>query len=276
MNTNYQSWLVENNSYAKSHIFATEGPDCKWGRVKAEWMEWDDPVRKITYRTHTFSLSINRETGEFYDDCTKKKVYAKMIAFTLTRPFIVFANTLYYACFPVAMTLAYRNARKEINKSKDQLEESEISARCRQAAFEALADVVRTPLYGIAMTVVSATALIIGPFAPKKLYDFREMENQLLRKYYRIPDGYVPDLFQCFISHNLQSEELYKGIKRDTNYLNPYSDVDRGMTNYARAWILHYRENTSVCFNNGRKLEKDEIYTSTTVADIEKLQSTTV
>lgn len=291
MNTNYQSWLVNNKDYADNHIFATEGPDCKWGRLKTEWTEIVFPseeVRKeviergsignaeVTYRTHTLALCINRETGDFYEDTTKKKIYVKMLAHTLRRPLFVL-DTLYYVCFPVAMTIAYRKARKEMEESVKLFSESEIKARCRQAAFNALADIVRTPVYGIAMIVVSATALIVGPLAPKKLYDFREMENQLMRKYYRIPNGHFTTPFECFLSiNNIQRQEKYSRRYLDTVYSNPNSKIENAMNNYTKAFINHHREHASPCFKNGRKLEKDEIYTSPTMADIEKLQSTTV
>jgi hypothetical protein len=110
-----------------------------------------------------------------------------------------------------------------------------------------LADIVRTPLYGVAMTIVNLTALIFGLLAPETLYDFREVTGKLVQSLYRKKD-FVDDLFACFQPlTNLKDigKEWGEEGKKDTKYPHKVSKELKGMINFSRSQIKYRRENYS-------------------------------
>jgi hypothetical protein len=243
LENSYDNWHICNWEFEQQQsLYELEGPGCKWVQWGAQWHETNENDNDSLVYTEV--VCKNRETGACYVDCKKKKIYLNMMAFTATRPIIALVQTLYYACVPLSVAVACYDVVKEARDSNqlnrflieshhneadittDFLSEehplrekaarekiltiSQIFLKCLNRTGETLTDIIRTPVYGIAMTIVSLTAVIVGPFAPKKLYDFRAAENKLLRLYYRKPEGRVPDMFRCFTDMRYRERLLFQ------------------------------------------------------------------
>lgn len=296
---NFQNWCSEHPDFVSKRMFGTEGPSCKWGRLETEWRE--KKIGSNEPLIHKVALVFNRETGDYYLDCSKKKIYVKMLANFLLRPIDGLIRTLFHVCVPLSIGLtcyitidqakrSNRNLAKKLEKYENESTEeaqqeaeklrkriltpSKIFQKCINNSLKSLSNIVRTPVYSVAMTIVSLAAVIVGPLAPKTLYDFREMQNKLLRSYHRMPEGQIFDITPCFTTiGSIQKEYLFEKPFYDVDYSQCTCPTDKAFSNYACLYISSMRENRRICNNGGRRLGKNEIYTSPAAADIEKIKS---
>lgn len=252
----------------KPLIIKTEGETSKWGRIICKWNE------KKTNHEHIYSALINLQTGDIFLDCTKKKIYAKFIAHTALRPFHIAFKTLYHLAIPISIPHLVFQTISEGKKEK--LSNKEIAKNCLDRTVKSLADIVRTPAYGVALAVVSVAALIIGPLNIKgaTLYDLREIAGHLVQALYRNGPEASTDLFICFQAiKNLKTiESNYFNNPEWNNTIYPpnASDPKKGLIDFASANI-HFRRNHYAIFNNPfGKLDPKVKYVSASYGDVEK------
>lgn len=258
-------FLVEHPDL-KPFVIHTEGNNSKWGRVICQWHE------KKTDHKHLFIPLINLETGEMYLDCSKKKIYAKFIAHTLIRPLHIFLKTIYHAAFVISIPLAI--IETIFQGKKDHPEYQEIFYSCLRNSCRSLADIVRTPLYGIAMMVVSIAALLITPFYPYTIYSMREWIGQLIQslEWHEI-DHYDRDPFPCFAPIDSLSEAHFFNKKYDnTYYKTGASAYEIGLNNLARAYVEFRRTHYHPCNDPLRLLDPEVQYISPCYGDVLKAQ----
>lgn len=175
-------------------LIHNEGTNSKWGRIDCQWIENKNNETQLTH--HFFPL-INKKTGDIYLDCSKRKIYVKFIVHSILRPVLILGKTLYHTAFFIS--IPHTIAQTIIQGKKQELAGGKIAKLCVKNSFKSLADIVRTPLYGVAMEVVSATALIVGPLAPRSLYNLREAIGALVRSLnWNDKEKYMDDLFICF------------------------------------------------------------------------------
>lgn len=300
------NWYIEKNPEVKEFIAETEGAKSKWGRLVVI-STMDSQETGIAYKNLTAPI-INRETGEVYIDCTKKKIYAKLAVHFLIRPFFVLFKTAYHLCFPISIphiiyttVIDAKNTKLKLEKENtelineqnelkscqkdlegqkgkiiprnkyEQLQENiknqeeivkkkeklvqkletqvksgkEIAKICVIKSLVSLADIISTPLHGVAMLVVNIAALIIIPFAPKSTFYFMEAVGKLIKSMHHTKNTVKTDIFACF--QPITSVEKIKN-----NYGN--SDLKFGLNEFSNEQITFYQEisqkpiNIKYCF----------------------------
>jgi hypothetical protein len=121
-------------------------------------------------------------------------------------------------------------------------------------------DIVRTPLYTTAMLVVTVSAVIIGPFAPHKLYDLRALAGRLEIALNRGQDS-LWNLAPCFQPiDNLMEIHHQNKKKADTEYDD--EATLQGCNNLARSYIKFRRENRNIFNDCGMLLPEGKVYIS--------------
>lgn len=262
MNNNISSSIPQK---IQALIHHTEGDNSKWGRIDAVWIE----NKSGEQLTHEYFALINKETGDIYLDCSKKKIYVKLLTHAIVRPILIFGKTLYHTFFFIS--IPHIIAKTVINGKAQKLSGGAIATQCLKNSFKSLADIVRTPAYGVAMLVVSATALIIGPLAPRSLYTLREAIGALVQSLnWNDREEYMNDVFLCFQPlRNIERMKTSTPYDDDrTVYPNgdPYEDesvaIMVGLSNYARQNVEFRRNNRSPFNDCFRKLNPNEAYVS--------------
>jgi|GEM_PF-3061381 len=252
MNNFYIGKLVAQEPKFNDLILKTEGNNSKWGRLVCQWNE-DKGLH------HKYATLVNLNTGDIYLDCSKKKIYAKFILHTLLRPFNIIFKTVYHVSVPISIPhIIYKTC---VKGRKNESSGGEIAKNCFKNSFNSLADIIRTPVYGVAMTIVSIAALIIGPLAPKVLYDLRESIGMLVQSLHR-SDKFVDDLFGCFQPiKNLKTINKDNKKHSDTIY-SKNSDHIKGTNNFARSQVKFRREHWAIFNQTFGKLDPNVTYIS--------------
>lgn len=170
-----------------------------WSRLKCQWSEENSYTRNqetADYQPgknleHVYAPIMNKETGEVYDDDSKKKIYAWMAANCLLRPAQITVKTIYHAFLPFSIPHTIYVTVRDGDRSRPW----KIVGLCIRNLVRNILDIGRTPLYGTAMTVTSLAALIYKPTSATQLYKFR-----------------------ATLAHLQQG--LYWGNKQDVDFLN--------------------------------------------------------
>jgi hypothetical protein len=124
----------------------------------------------VTYK-HRCIVCIDPKSehaGNIYNSDSKLLLYWKFFLSTLARPVHLVVKTLYHLSLIGVAKIIFEGIKKGENP-KD----------LGQKIVRSLADIVRTPLYELVMTIVSAVALLVAPFQPTLLYDFRSFTGKL-------------------------------------------------------------------------------------------------
>jgi hypothetical protein len=258
--------MINNNIPREIHhlIHHTEGVNSKWGRIDCQWME-DKENGDVTQLEHHFFPLINKTTGDIYLDCSKRKIYVKFIVHSIIRPVLILGKTLYHAAFFIS--IPHIIAETIARGKKNELAGGEIAKQCVKNSFKSLADIIRTPLYGVAMEVVSATALIVGPLAPRTLYTLREAIGALVRSLnWNDRQDYMNDLFMCF--QPIKSiDRMIKTAQRDNR--NPVGYIQIQLNQYAENNIKFRRENRTPFNDCYRLVDPNVEYSSPSYKKIE-------
>jgi hypothetical protein len=269
---NIEAFLQEHPDL-RPFIVRTEGENSKWGRVVCQWKERKEDGRVITHiYTSLINLEPGKHFGEIYLDCSKKKIYTKFIVHLAIRPFLIVLKTLYHAAIPLSLihivaSTIFKGIKKEEAKT--------IALDCLKESAKSLADIFRTPAYGVAMIAVSVAALIIGPFAPRTLYTFREMIGRLVQSLHR-SNKPVKDLFICFqYLQKLQKINSYPGYDFEDDTINAprASEHAIGLNEWAKAQVKYRRDHYAIFNNSFGKLDPEARYVSASYGDVEKAQA---
>lgn len=292
---NFQTWKEQNPLLFNKYIFATEGKNGRWGRLLCTYEEEN---RLYTYKDDTntnkkikhivcplIDLSDDERGGSVYLDCSKRKIFAKHLCLVPGRLWQGILKTAYHLCLPISIPIEIlttikqekeRNARliaKEKNsgvKSDTPLHDAkEITRRCLKNSVKSLADIVRTPVYGVAMSIVSLAAVCIAPFSPTKLYDLRTVSGDLENKLLWGATADTWELTPCF----KPTTSIKKIISRGSSATNisDKTPFELGLEKLA-ASMVDFRRSSRVPFNDcGFLLGSNTPFVSRSYGDIEKL-----
>lgn len=257
--TSFNNWQLTHPNFASS-IIHREGNCCRWGRIHAVWNEKVNTSGSIAHR---YAFTIDKKTGDLYLDCRKRKIWAKFIFLSVGYPLFGFLKTLYHLAFPLSLPIELFKAMQKGRRESLPFKEFHIHA-FKKIIFSLL-DTVRTPFYHLVLSIFSIAALIIGPFAPIKLYDFRTLAAKLESDLYRQDEAMA--LAPCF--HSI-ANVMTIGIDRkdeadDSIYEANWDNTMKGLSNLARSCIWHRRK-YAVIFNDcGMLLQKGKPFISSAV-----------
>lgn len=197
-----------------------------------------------------------------YTDCRRRKIMAKHIALGALRPLHTCVKTLWH--FSVILPVGYE-FYKLIRR-----EENYTISNFKANICNSFADIVRTPFYGTAITIVHLAGIIFGCINPNSLYYSREIVGKLERKLLRIE--HIRQSSEFALAHCMSP---MKHITLDLHYqslpLEPsenitYDVFEYGLTWFAFATVKHLRKNRPI-FYYCLKLPHDRAYISSAKAD---------
>jgi len=176
-----------------------------WAWENFTWTE-------LNGNTNSYPVYLNRETNEYFDGDRIALITAKCAE-------LIFARPLHTACKTAYHLLALRNP---------------------STALKHLADVVRTPIYGILLTALAIVGLVLGLFGSDKIYDLRLLMGKIEQSLNWGEKQTSWTLAPCFQPEVLDKINETWGVQ-DFSKDTLYENGERGKSNYARAKIIHKR-----------------------------------
>ncbi|MDR3624328.1 MAG: hypothetical protein P4L16_04215 [Chlamydiales bacterium] len=187
-----------------------------WERSFGVYKRDDDVYKRmICYsdelcgRIHEYHACINTNSGEVYFDCRKRKILAKHITLTFLRPVHTCVKTLWHASIIAPLAVEIFKLLKGTQTIKD----------LGKNTLRSLADIFRTPAYGIAITITHIVGVILGCISPNTLYKTREIAGKLERYLLRvntIRGAGIWVLTECFNPiRNIPGKEGLKSMPKD-------------------------------------------------------------
>lgn len=250
----FQNWRKD-NPFIEDYFFYPEGEDCHWGRVKANWNEKREQGKDLS---HLCAFTIDLQTGDIYLDCSKRKIWAKCLLLSAARPLYGLVKTVYHLVAPLSIPIEIFKAIVEGRER--QQSSSEIAAAAWRNVKNSLTDIIRTPFYTIAMMIVTLAGIIIGFFAPHKLYDIRALAGRLERDLNRGQEN-LWTIARCFQPLNNLMDIHKKNYKTlDTEYED--DPTLQGLNNLARSYVNFMRKNRNPFDHCGALQPKNVPFTS--------------
>lgn len=249
----------------------------KWGKILCEWTE----IKKNGDQLHhLYASTINLQTGDLHMDCRRRKIFAKCLAVSVLRPFHAAVKTAYHlSMIPVAEEI-FKGLKKQ-QTAKESLKNS----------AKSIADIVRTPLYGIALTIISIAALAIIPINPNRAYDFREAYGKVERSLEwgkKLTPWTMAPCFQSYVNidESISYITCLKVHPEDTDYssfidqknnleefldkMAPEDKLELRLANYARFLIESRRKEWNIFNQVIGKLNPHKEYRSASLSRLQK------
>lgn len=249
----------------------------KWANVLAVWEE-KKPVEntdQFTVIKHIYTSVLNTKNGEFYLDCSSKKIYAKLSVHLLYRIAAIALKLLYHLALPISWTYTIvRTIQNEKNQyeahkinseNPSKFNHQKVARLCVLNCLKNLREIIRTPMYEISLASLTIAALAVGIFDSKKLLDFREIIGNLISKQEKTAvNSFTSPFINEFVCFSPQSSFSDLRDKGGYSYNNTiYSSgnqIVNGLANNTRSLVHHLKNNHVPFFL--RKLKPNEVYVS--------------
>jgi len=178
MNT-LRQWESENRDFINNYIKRTS-KNPSWGKISYGFEGVVNGVeRKIIFTDYidltTYDLYKKKPSHAF-------KVCATCCSMIFARPLKTVIKTCYHLCFPISIPKEiYEAIREERSRAiKDPAYHNRnIFLVGTIAAMKSLADIIRTPLYGVALTIISIAGVLIYHIKPALLHDLRKIHGKV-------------------------------------------------------------------------------------------------
>ena len=236
------------------------GKAATYGRVICHW----DEGQGTRTLEHKYAAVVNSKNGDIYLDCRKRKIFAKNLCLTIARPIHTVLKTAWHAsCIPAVKELTRYSRKKQNGKE------------CLTRSAQSMADIVRTPLYGVAMTTTQLAGVII----PKAGYVSRKVTGKMELKLNRT-DGKTGSpwiLAPCFCPlENMATIHKQSAPRKYKNTVDQTPDtVKEGLSVFGKKQIK-FRRKVSNPFNDCFQLiPYDGEFTSKAIAKEEARKMTT-
>lgn len=222
-------------------ILPETGP---WGRLICTWHE----KREGQVIVHTYAASIDCKEGGIYFDCRPRKIAIKCLAQLVGRPFYTVAKTIYHlSMIPIFQEISQMHREGQVTQEE------------WIAIAKSLADIVRTPLYGIVITIATITTLVFAAFNPTTLYEGRKWIGKIEEEANWGEKHTSWTLAKCFQPFSIDTLYDYgqKNCSHDTIY--PTDDpTAKQLAHFARSCIRHRQRHFD--FFECRQLKEGEPY----------------
>jgi len=268
----YFSEFTETNpDWKNNYIVYDRDGDKVYQRISQIWSD------ENTSLTHSFQPVINTKTGDIYTDCRKRKIFAKHLSFVFLRPLYIVGKTAWHLSLVGPAYVEFKKFQTELKKcqkihNKNQKEVNRNKAK--ETAFTNLknsaSDILRTPLYGLAMTVASLFTVIVAPFSPNFLYRGRDIVGWLERRMHRVRimrEADIPPFSPCFSPiRNIGGLWKYqKTVKPNDSEKNIQKLVKEQLSNLCKGNVKYRRQHRAL-FNDCCALyPKNRSYVSASV-----------
>lgn len=230
-NIQFTDWKERHPEVVEKFQYS-HGKNSRWGHLVCKWDQKKGNNRVIS---NIYAACMNLENGDLYLDDDRKLIWFKSVLLTIGRPLhTIFAKTLYHALGIGIGIEVFHTVRGKQDKKQ-----------CLNNCVRELKDIIRTPLYGLAMTVVNIATVILSPFHPTVTYDLRRTAGKLEKDLLWGDTDSNWILAPCFQPNaNIQQirNKYNRRVFEDTAYSNPLNPITVRITNFARAQILHLDE----------------------------------
>lgn len=151
------------------------------------------PLKKPKKYLQKYVVSIDPKSdyaGNIYNTDKKIVLYFKFFLSFIARPVHLIVKTCYHLLLIGVIVEIAEEIKRKIAEKKA-LEEGKTppprpidkaAGTLGQRVVRSLVDIFRTPLYDTVMIIVALTALLVAPFSPGLLYDFRAYTGKLTKE----------------------------------------------------------------------------------------------
>lgn len=244
MTINFQTWL--NNNPNSVHLEDTSLPNWKqitYGFRKIPVVDSSQAPLSKWYKD-----MVNMDTGDIYINKTEANMFKVNAAMILGRPLKTVLKTAYHLCLPISIPYEiYDTVQRE--KAREKLHPEEPKANlykeCTISVIKSLADIVRTPLYGIVLTVMHVAGAILYFIKPEKMNDVRSMAGKVdLSLSWDRKERCFPECYQSMDNLMTVHRRSYK--IEGVDYSAAQNDTQIGLINLAYARAQHDKAQTKM------------------------------
>ncbi len=206
---------------------------------------------------HIYAASIDKRTGDIYIDDSQRKILCKNTALILARPLHTLIKTIWHLTFIPVGVEVYRCASSKQSKKTTAYH-----------SVQHILDIIRTPVYGTAMTCAHLFGTVIGLLHPSSILETRRLIGKLERLQNRIKgtEQSAWTLSRCFSPlANIASIHLY-APKRDKRQAKrpKLKRIQEGLSSFARTQVK-FLQKTVVIAHGCKVLADGEAYRSSTL-----------
>ncbi len=242
----FENWKSDHDKLYGKYIFKTEGEDCRWGRLLCTWHEKGKSSALL--REHHVYYCIDLRNGDLYVDDSKTVIFFKSLGVIPLRVAQVFFKTIFHLLLPISLPMIiFKTIQQEMKKYNEDEHAgrrpsiANIGWKCLENSAASIGNIIRTPFYGVAMTCASLLAVILSPFDPVCLYDFRKLAGEYEDKMFEWDIVNWGIYTECFHPFNT-IEKVYKQVRKqhneDTDYSKCKSQFEINLSNMARTTVL--------------------------------------
>ena len=241
--SSFSDYKVKNSAWENTYgVYQRD--DLVYKRIVCRWKEKDT-------LNHEFHACISTRTGDIYLDCRKRKIFAKHLALAIARPIHTCVKTLWHATIIGPLALEIFKVMQGKQTVKD----------LGKNTLKSLADIVRTPAYGLAMTLTNIAGLVLGIISPNTLYETRAIAGKLEREMLRVDNIFKADrmwqLSPCF-----SPMKRFLTMKDGKYVERTPEELEKLLSHFAKSNIEFRREHAVIFNDCGKLLPKDKVYIS--------------
>lgn len=172
-------WEAENQEFLHKYINkSAENP--RWGKINYGFSgEVDGEKTQIRYTDFVDLTTYDMYIKKPNHDSKMRSIFWSMI---IVRPFRTLCKTVYHLCLPISIPVEiYETIKEERAKALRHPEEPRphIVKACAINVGKSLLDIVRTPLYGLALTIIAIAGVIISYVKPEWIHEIRKIHGKV-------------------------------------------------------------------------------------------------
>jgi hypothetical protein len=182
---------VNINGINPNDIIRSEGPQSPWVGLICHWPQKLSAEEKAKQKNetgvkdHRVLTIYNCNTKKVYNADPKGTIALKFLGLTLASSTIILIfKTLYHVFLPLSLTYQIITKVKHVQKKALQQDKPiaklDLAKKILKVIGKNLIDIIKTPLFAIAMTIVLLASLILAPFKTSLLYVGRWFYGELL------------------------------------------------------------------------------------------------
>ncbi len=224
-------------------ITRPNGPKSKWAHITCHWKEISKKEGGVVqYIDRKYPATINCESEKIYVSDKKLELVIKFCALIPGTSYYLLAKTIYHLLFPLSLAHQIYQTVKEVKAEKAEAIKNgreapnDLRSRIGKVILNNFIDIVRTPLYAVALTVVAIASLILAPIRPEILYEGRVIYGELLISLNRGNKNSLWTIAPCMqpLAALKKNEEKKFYVKADTFYDGEPGTKAHALNNLAR------------------------------------------
>ncbi len=234
-----------------------------WAGLPVLWNENKDNKdgKTIEVINHIYQFNINLKTGNLFLDCTKSKWATKCFVYAIVQPTVLAIKTLSHLT-GISLAVKIYQKVKEMNNvegnPQGKISLKDKSIQILKVLGQEVTDIVRTPLYASALTILGVAGAIIGPFAPRNfVFKVVEIAGKVELSLHRGEESRWI-VFECFqpIANITTIKDEWVRRRSDQK------TTEQGLINCASSQICFQRTHRAIFNNCGFLLSEDFRYVS--------------